>query len=321
MNILLWHLHRAWTAAFLSGPHSYFIPELPGHGADDHGGPARPWPDSVTECTALELADTPLDVVILQRPEEADLAEAWTGRRPGRDLPAIYVEHDSPSGDVLRTRHPVADRTDVHLVHVTHFNDLFWDSGRTPTTVIEHGIPDPGHRYTGDLGRLATTVNEPALGGRATGTDLLPRFTEVAPVDVYGIGVRGLSKQLGATVVEHDGAFGEELYSALAQRRAYLHLSRWTALGPPLLEAMSLGMPVIVLGTADAADAVPDGAGIVSTNVQTLVEGARWLCADHDAARDLGERGRQAVLWRYGLKRFLSDWDLLLGQVTGTAWR
>src|SRR5262245_30532295 len=127
MNILLWHVHRAWTTAFVSGPHNYFMPVLPGQAVDDGvWASSLDWPDSVTECTARELAVTPLDVAILQRPEEIDLVEGWTGRCPGRDLPAVYVEHDTPSEDVLRTRHPVADRADVHLVHVTHFNDLLW---------------------------------------------------------------------------------------------------------------------------------------------------------------------------------------------------
>ena len=46
-------------------------------------------------------------------------------------------------------RHPAADRDDVVLVHVTHTNRLFWDSGSTRTEVIEHGIVDPGPRFTG----------------------------------------------------------------------------------------------------------------------------------------------------------------------------
>ena len=45
----------------------------------------------------------------------------------------------------------MADRDDLLLVHVTHFNDLMWDAGSTATTVVEHGIVDPGHRYTGEL--------------------------------------------------------------------------------------------------------------------------------------------------------------------------
>ena len=47
------------------------------------------------------------------------------------------------------TRWPTA--TTSLLVHVTHFNALFWDAGSTPTRVIEHGIVDPGERYTGEL--------------------------------------------------------------------------------------------------------------------------------------------------------------------------
>ncbi len=64
------------------------------------------------------------------------------------DVPAVYVEHNTPRERVPDARHPMADRDDITLVHVTPFNDLMWDSGRAPTTVIEHGIVDPGYRYT-----------------------------------------------------------------------------------------------------------------------------------------------------------------------------
>ena len=76
------------------------------------------------------------------------MPSAGSGRRPGRDLPAVYLEHNAPQGRIAEMRHPVADRDDLPLVHVTHFNALFWDAGATPTRVIEHGIVDPGHRYT-----------------------------------------------------------------------------------------------------------------------------------------------------------------------------
>ena len=47
---------------------------------------------------------------------------------------------------------------------------------------------------------------------------------------------------------------------------------RWTSLGLSLLEAMSLGMPVVVLGSTEAAEAVPGDAGIVSTRLATLLD-------------------------------------------------
>src|ERR671925_48482 len=79
-------------------------------------------------------------------------------------------------------RHPAADRPDLLLVHVTHFNALFWDAGSTPTRVIEHGIVDPGHRYTGELPRAAVVINEARRRARVTGTDLLDRFGAPARV-------------------------------------------------------------------------------------------------------------------------------------------
>src|SRR3954464_5490986 len=113
------------------------------------------------------------------------MCEDWTGRRPGRDVPAIYVEHNALEVRIADMRHPAADRDDVLLVHVTHFNALFWDAGATATRVIEHGIVDPGPRYRGELPRAGAVINEAQRRGRVTGTDLLARF---APVDLFGIG-------------------------------------------------------------------------------------------------------------------------------------
>jgi hypothetical protein len=64
-------------------------------------------------------------------------------------------------------RHPAADHPGLVIVHVTHFNQLFWDCGRTPTEVIEHGVPDPGYRYTGEFEAAALVVNEPLRRGRS----------------------------------------------------------------------------------------------------------------------------------------------------------
>jgi glycosyltransferase involved in cell wall biosynthesis len=228
----------------------------------------------------------------------------------------VYLEHNTPKGDVPLTRHPMADRDDLTLVHVTHFNELFWDAGGTRCTVIEHGIPDPGPRYTGELDRLAVASNEPVRRWRVTGTDLLPRFAEVAPIDVYGIGAAALPAALGCQVTAYDDPPQARLHAELARRRAYLHPVRWTSLGLTLLEAMSLGLPVIALATTEAVEAVPPGAGVLSTRLDVLVDAARWLIDEPAAAHRLGQRARVAAQTRYGLDRFLSDWDRLLSEVT-----
>ncbi|MFF6879774.1 MULTISPECIES: glycosyltransferase [unclassified Streptomyces] len=319
MNILLWHVHGSWTTAFVQGPHTYLVPVTPGRGPDGLGR-ARTftWPAAVREVTPEELRDTPVDLVLLQRPHEGELARRWLGgRRPGRDVPAVYLEHNAPDGDVPDTRHPCAGRDDLTIVHVTHFNRLFWDCGTTRTEVIEHGIVDPGHRYSGRLARAAVVVNEPVRRARYTGTDLLPALAEAVPLDVFGMGTEGLAGHLGLPADRCRTADlpQSELHTALAERRMYLHPVRWTSLGLSLLEAMHLGLPVLALATTAAVEAVPPGAGTLTTRPDVLARAARRYLHEPEAAAADGARARQAALERYGLKRFLADWERLITEV------
>jgi hypothetical protein len=320
MRILLWHVHGSWTTGFVQGGHDYLVPVTPARDADGLGR-ARTWewPDSVREVPLDRLAGCEPDVVVLQRPRDLELARAHLRREPGREVPAVWVEHNTPRGDVGDARHPLADRDDVPVAHVTAFNQVFWDCGRAPTTVIEHGIVDPGLRYTGELPRTAVAINEPVRRGRITGTDLLPGFAAVAPLDVFGMQVTGLADHLGVArhrLTAHEDLPQHELHDQLARRRAYLHPHRWTSLGLSLLEAMHLGMPVVALATTEAAEAVPDGAGVVSTRLDALRAAVRAYLHDPDLARATGLRAREAALARYSLDRFLADWDRLLKEVT-----
>ncbi|MGI5522113.1 glycosyltransferase [Micromonospora sp. CA-259024] len=316
MNILLWHVHGSWTTSFVHGSHRYLIPTTPDRGP--YGlGRARtyPWPDNAIEVSPEDLPDTDVDLVILQRPEEIDLAEKWLSRRPGRDIPAIYVEHNTPKGDVPHTRHPMADRDDLLIAHVTGFNQIFWDTGTTRTTVVDHGIVAPTATYTGELDRLAVVINEPVRRGRVTGTDLLPHFAEIAPLDVYGMGVTGLADHLGLPtdrLTTHDDVPQDRMHAELARRRAYLHLCRWTSLGLSLIEAMAIGMPVVALATTEAVTAVPPEAGALATRTDTLLDAARRFIAEPATARQAGVAARTAARDKYGLDRFLADWDRLL---------
>ncbi|MEN3358035.1 MAG: hypothetical protein V7637_2017, partial [Mycobacteriales bacterium] len=105
------------------------------------------------------------------------------------------------------------------------------------------------------------------------------------------------------------------LHDALALRRCYLHPCRWTSLGLALIEAMLLGLPVVAVGSTEAYEAVPPDAGVVSTRLDRLLGAARDYVADPDLAAAVGARARAAALRRYGLDRFLADWDRLLEEV------
>jgi hypothetical protein len=270
------HLHGSWTEALVRGGHHYLLPTRAEGGPWGLGKAGRDWPGA-REVPVEHLAETDVDAVILQREEE------------------------------------------VPLVHVTHFNAGMWDSGRAPVSVIEHGIPDPGPRYTGELARVAVVVDEPVRRWRCTGTALLGSLARGAPLEVFGMGLDGPA---GATGLEEPalralGDLGtEKLHGEMARRRLYLHPFRWTSLGLALIEAMHLGMPAVGLAATEAVETVPHGTGVLSTDLDTLTAAMRELVAGPQRARHMGARGGKAALRRYGLGRFLADWDRLLAEVT-----
>jgi len=314
MRILVWHVHGGWMDAFVRGQHEYLIPTTPERDGWGLGRGGRPWGEHVVEIAPEDVADAGVDLVVLQRPEELEVAQRLLG---GRDVPTVFVEHNAPRVDVPNSLHPFRDRADLTIAHVTHWNDLMWDCGSTRTTVVEHGVVDPGPLYTGELARFGAVINEPVRRGRVVGTDLLPRFGAVAPVDVFGMGTEKLVELgHGDRLVGMGDVKPDPMHAALAQRRAYVHANRWTSLGLSLIETMHMAMPVLVLATTDAARTVPAEAGAIATDVEDLVRASRLLVDDPEEARRRGLVAREAVLARHALARFTTDWDTLLADVT-----
>ena len=326
MRVLVWHVHGSYLTSLVQGGHDYLVPVLPDRGPDGRGRALSwDWPASTREVTPEQLATEEIDVVVLQRPHEADLVEEWTGRRVGDDLPVVYLEHNAPTEHAVRSEHPVLRDPRLHdvlVAHVTAFNAMAWDCGTHPTTVVEHGIPDPGPRYTGEDESLAVCVNEPVRRWRVAGTDLVLDLARCLPVSVYGMA----SDELGALAEQrhlpgldrgrcHDLPQGD-LHEALARHRAYFHPYRWTSLGLALIEAMLLGMPVLALSTTEVPEVVPPEAGLVTNDLTRLRATARHLLADADDARARGQVARAYALDRFSLVRFLLDWDRILKEVS-----
>jgi hypothetical protein len=308
MRVLLWYAHGSYVNALVRGRHDYLV-----CAADPLGGgppvPTSPWPESVAVVDAADVRADPPDVVVIQRLEEIDCCRSLLGFEPGRDRPAIFCEHNVPRHDIPSAAHPLADRARWLLVHVTDVNALLWDSGRTPTTVIGHGVPDPGARYVGDIGRAAFVVNEPVRRRRLVGADLVPIVAPRVGVDVFGID----GDRLVAAFPEADLRWGgnlsqPELWDAVAHDRVYLHLNRWTSLGLSLIEAMLMAMPVAVLAMTEAATLPPD-IGAVSSDPRRLRDRVTELIEDPDEAGRCGRQARTVALERFGLTAFLRGWD------------
>jgi glycosyltransferase involved in cell wall biosynthesis len=197
------------------------------------------------------------------------------------------------------------------LVHVTCFNDLMWDCGRTPTCVIEHGVLlPPGVRYTGERERGLVVVNNLRRRGRRLGADIFERVRQSVPLDLVGMGW------------EEAGGIGEvrhhELPAFAAPYRFFFNPIRYTSLGLSVCEAMMLGTPIVGLATTEMVTTVENGvSGYLDTDVERLIECMHRLLADPEEARVLGEGARRHAQQRFGIERFLRDWDEAFTLVAG----
>jgi glycosyltransferase involved in cell wall biosynthesis len=206
-------------------------------------------------------------------------------------------------------RHPVDDPA-VLLVHVTPFNDLMWDSGRTPTRVIEHGVAVPdGVRWRGDVERGLVITNHLARRGRRMGADVFARLRMILPLDLVGMGATELG---GLGEVDHP-----QLPAFAAAYRFLFSPVRYSSLSLSVIEAMMIGMPVVALATAEMATVIEHGiSGFAVTDTRQLGAAMRALLGDAGLARSLGDAARQRARERFAIDRFSADWDAALRAVT-----
>jgi glycosyltransferase involved in cell wall biosynthesis len=316
LRVLTWHVHGNYLYYLSQVPVEFYLPVKEGR-PEGFGGRAGgfPWPDNVHEVSAEDVRDLEFDVVLFQsrRNWETDLGEILSPEQQEK-LPRVYLEHDPPREHPTDTKH-VVDDPNVLLVHVTHFNQLMWDSGRTPTTVIEHGVMVPDDvRYTGDFDRGIAVVNGMDWRGRRLGRDVFDTAKQSVDIELVGMG----SEELGGLgEVPH-----QLLPSFVSQYRFFFNPIRYTSLALSLCEAMMLGMPAVVLATCEYATVVHDGvSGYADTDLGRLIDRMSFLIDDRAEALRLGRAARDAALERFRIDRFVRDWEAVLTGVAGRTGR
>jgi glycosyltransferase involved in cell wall biosynthesis len=200
----------------------------------------------------------------------------------------------------------------VLLVHVTRFNQLMWDNGRTPTRVIEHSVAiAPDVAYRGEQARGITVINGMQRRPRIAGYDLFASARECVPLDLAGMQTEELG---GLGDIPYRG-----LHARMAEYRFLYSPMRYTSLPLAVIEAMTIGMPVVALATTELPSVITNGeSGYVSCDVPWLIERMRGLIADPAEARRLGANAQALARERFGLERFIADWNVAFALVTGT---
>ena len=259
-----------------------------------------------------QVKDIDFDVILFQHRKNYQIDQYEILSEAQRRLPKIYLEHDPPQEHPTNTAHWVDDPS-MLLVHVTGFNRLMWDSNRTPTAVIEHGVMVPDDvRYTGENPKGIVVVNNIHKRGRRLGLDVFEQIREQIPLDLVGMGAAAVG---GLGEVPHD-----ELPAFVAKYRFFFNPIRYTSLGLSVCEAMMVGLPVVGLATTEMVTAVANGkTGYVETDIDKLIERMRLLIDNPDHARELSQNARNYASERFNIRRFADDWQQVVSNFVGHA--
>jgi glycosyltransferase involved in cell wall biosynthesis len=312
LRILTWHVHGNYLWYLSQARHEFYLP-VKGGNHPGYGGRGKTFPfgDNVIDIPHDEVRNQQFDCILFQAPPnfEQDQYEILSPQQ--QRLPRIYLEHDPPQEHPTNARHWVDD-PEILLVHVTAFNRLMWDNGRTPTRVIEHGVLAPdGVQYGGELARGVVVINHLSQRGRRLGNDVFVEAAAQVPLDLVGMASEDL------------GGLGEvpppELARFIASYRFFFNPIRYTSLGLAVCEAMTIGLPIVALATTENVTVIENGvSGYLDTDLDKLVPQMRLLIRDPALARVLGQKARETALKRFDIRRFVTDWERTFEEIAGT---
>jgi hypothetical protein len=311
LRVLTWHIHGNYLWYLSQARHQFFLPtRTPASGGYGGRGTTFPFGNNVRDIPADEVRHAEFDCILFQHRShyEHDQYELLTDEQ--RRLPRIYLQHDPPWEAPADERHWVDD-PEMLLVHCTPFNALMFDNGRTPTKIIDHGVMVPEHvRYTGQLARGIVVVNHLKQRGRKVGADIFERVRRDVPLDLVGM------------AAEDFGGLGEvsppKLAEFASRYRFFFNPIRYTSLGLAVLEAMTIGLPIVGVAGCEIVTVIRNGEhGFLETDPQRLIPHMQRLIDDPAEARRLGENARSYALERFNIRRFARDWEQTIWEVAG----
>ncbi len=302
-KILTWHIHGNYLYYLSQADAEFYLP-VKERRTNGYGGRAGsfPWGENVHEVAADEVDKLDLDIILFQSSQNYIEDQHEILSEEQRSLPKIYIEHDPPREHPTDTKH-VVDDPEVLLVHVTDFNELMWDSNRTPAKVINHGVIVPGNAtYSGEKNSGIVVVNNLKKRGRRLGLDVFEYARKKVPLDLVGINAKEVG---GLGEMPYD-----QLHELTSQYRFFFNPIRYTSLGLAVCEAMTVGLPVVGLATTEMAVAVKNGKnGFSHTDVDYLIKKMQFLLDHPDEAQSLSNNAQQFAREHFAIERFSSDWN------------
>ena len=170
--------------------------------------------------------------------------------------------------------------------------------------IIPHGIDtDFFTGWTGGDGKVLTIVNNYQQRNNTMGFDLFTQLTKCFAMNPFGQtqGVSRATKDVN------------ELLNLYQKASVFVNTSTWHACPVVLLEAMSVGCPVVTTDSTVLAEIVEDGVnGFIANDIDTMKVKIQKILDDPEMAKEMGQKARQTIIDGFGSGQFIKNWQEVL---------
>ena len=220
-------------------------------------------------------------------------------------VPIITLDHTEPPPGLKPSQlEGWRNARAATAVYITEHNKISCN-GKETDVVIPHGIDtDVFAGYTGTNKEVISVVNHYKAREVFCGYSIWEKVTKLGvPTKVIGENP-GWTKSINNPV---------ELAQTLGNARVYLNTSLYSPVPLSMLEAMSVGLPVVTTAKQEIPKIIQHGVnGYLSNDPVELAEYCTELLNNPEHARKIGENARQTVLDKFSLTQFTQNWNKVL---------
>lgn len=158
------------------------------------------------------------------------------------------------------------------------------------------------NEWEGKDNKILTNVDYYQNRKNITGFEILEKIGKQLPINLIGInpGISNSAKDL------------KDLVNIYRNASVFLNTSTWLSLPWELLEAMSVGCPVITTKTTDIQDVIINGEnGYCTNNIDEIINLCKQLINDKNLAKNIGYNARQTIMSGFSHSIFVARWNQL----------
>ncbi len=167
--------------------------------------------------------------------------------------------------------------------------------------IISHEIDiDFFTGWTGGDNKILTIVNNYRHRNNTMGFDLFTQIMKCFTINLFG-NTQGISRATKNI---------NELLNLYQKASVFVNTSVWHACPMVLLEAMSVGCPIVTTGSTILAEIVEDGVnGFIADDIDAMKTKIQKILDDPEMAKEMGQKARQTIIDKFGSKQFIKNWQ------------